>query len=72
MDDQSPKPEYHERLVAMAEVEHVTGKARPTIYRDIALGTFPPPVKSGGSSRWLLSELMTYIGDLKRRRDAAA
>ncbi len=53
----------------ISEVETMTGKKRPTIYRDIALGRFPAPVKSGGSSRWLLSELVTYISQLKAARD---
>ncbi|AVO37927.1 helix-turn-helix transcriptional regulator [Pukyongiella litopenaei] len=60
---------YPERLLPMDDVEAMTGKKRATIYRDIALGRFPAPVKSGGSSRWLLSELLGYIGELKAMRD---
>jgi predicted DNA-binding transcriptional regulator AlpA len=47
-------------LLDQKEVCRLFGGSRPlnpsTLYRHIRKGTFPKPVKIGGSSRWLRSE----------------
>ena len=35
------------RFLRMAEVEHRTGRSRTSIYRDVAEGRLPAPVKIG-------------------------
>lgn len=48
------------------------GGTRPlntaTLYRGIAIGRYPRPVKVGGSSRWLRSECETALGKMLEQR----
>lgn len=48
-------------LVDLKTVCRSLSRSRASIYRDIARGTFPEPVKVGSSSRWRLSELRAVI-----------
>jgi predicted DNA-binding transcriptional regulator AlpA len=47
-------------LLAKQDVCRLFGGSKPlnasTLYRQIKKGLLPPPLKVGGSSRWLLSE----------------
>jgi prophage regulatory protein len=48
----------------------ITGLSAPTIYREIAQGRFPRPIKiTAGARAWKLSEVMEWIET--RERDAA-
>ena len=63
-----------------------SGLARATIYRDIAAGVFPPPIKIGGTAVWSRDEvsalnkarlagksddeIRALVADLKRQRAA--
>lgn len=65
-----------------------SGLARATIYRDIAAGVFPPPVKIGGTAVWSRDEvsalnkarlagksddeIKALVADLKRQRATVA
>lgn len=50
-----------------------TGKSRSQIYRDVAAGRFPAPVKLGErSSAWDSSEVDRWIADRIASRDAKA
>ena len=65
-----------------------SGLKRATIYRDVAAGLFPPPVKIGSTAVWPHDEvsainkarlagksddeIRTLVADLKRQRTAIA
>lgn len=49
------------RLIPLSEVTRLTGLKRTAIYERIARGDFPPVVKLGTTSRWLLSEVEAWI-----------
>jgi prophage regulatory protein len=50
-------------------VSSITGLSVPTIYREIAQGRFPRPIKiTAGARAWKLSEIMNWIDT--RERDA--
>jgi prophage regulatory protein len=47
-----------ERFLRRAEVEHVTGLSRSTIYDKMAAGEFPKSIPiSGGAVGWIESEI---------------
>jgi prophage regulatory protein len=47
----------------------ITGLSAPTVYREIAQGRFPRPIKiTAGARAWKLSEIMDWIDT--RERDA--
>jgi prophage regulatory protein len=58
-------------LLRLREVRRRTGKSRSGIYRGIADGTFPAPVKLGErASAWVESEIEAWIADRIAERDA--
>jgi prophage regulatory protein len=59
-----------DRLLKMNEVAEVVGMAARTIYRMIADGKFPAPVRpSGGRAvRWVASEVEAYQHRIMRER----
>ena len=48
-------------LLHLAEVRRIVGIGKSQLYRLIAAGDFPAPVKIGRSSRWLSSEVDAWI-----------
>ncbi len=50
-----------ERLIRLPEVLVLTGMSRTQVYEKISAGELPAPIKDGRSSRWVLSEVQTYI-----------
>lgn len=55
----------------LREVRRRTGKSRSGIYRGIANGTFPAPVKIGErTSAWVESEVEAWISARISERDA--
>jgi len=51
-----------ERLIRIAEVQHICGLSRSSIYESIKRGVFPVQVKlSPKSSAWLYSEVLAWI-----------
>ena len=62
-----------DRLLTMREVEQAVGLSRSAIYDRIAAGRFPQPVKIGAkSSRWVSSDIQSWIDSLPRRGDGTA
>jgi predicted DNA-binding transcriptional regulator AlpA len=55
-------------LLDRKEVCRLLGGSRPinaaTLYRHIRRGLLPPPVKLGGSSRWLLTEIEAALAGM--------
>jgi prophage regulatory protein len=54
-----------DRLLRRKEVERLTGLSRPTIYRQMAAGTFPRPRRIGVQAvAWFASEIDQWKRDL--------
>ena len=50
-----------DKLIPVSTLVEMLQRSRASIYRDIASGEFPKPLKLGSSSRWLVSEIAAYI-----------
>jgi predicted DNA-binding transcriptional regulator AlpA len=57
------------RLINVRELSRVLSRSVRQIWRDVAEGKFPKPVKQGRSSCWFLSDVTAYLERLKRQRD---
>lgn len=57
-------------LIPFAKLSTKVGMGRSRIYALIGEGSFPPPVKIGTSSRWIVSEIDAYIAKLAATRNA--
>jgi len=51
------------RLIRFQDVSERTGLRRTAIYGRIAAGAFPKPVKIGSASRWVESDIQSWIED---------
>jgi len=70
-----PAPHSGEPLALerLPHVKHRTGLSRSAIYRSVAIGTFPAPVKLGErASAWIESEVSAWIAARIAARDAKA
>jgi predicted DNA-binding transcriptional regulator AlpA len=63
-------PDPDDRLIRTAEVLHIIGACRATLYRMIQAREFPPPIRRGGQSRWLESDARNHVRDMATRRAA--
>jgi prophage regulatory protein len=60
-------------VLKLSVVSAITGLPSSTLYRKVAAGEFPAPIKLGESaSGWLLSEVEAWIAARREERDAAA
>ena len=58
------------RVLRLEEVTRLTGLARATIYKKVADGTFPPPLRlSGRAVGWRLSDISDWLQAPERRWD---
>jgi predicted DNA-binding transcriptional regulator AlpA len=57
------EPPVNERLLRRVEVEQRVGLKTSSIYQKIAKGTFPKPIRLGGTSsvRWRESDINEWI-----------
>lgn len=61
------------RLVRRAEVLHLTGLPKSSLYNHLAAGTFPVPRKlSARSVAWKLSDVLAWIDSRQSSRPAKA
>ena len=67
-----PRDTSPDKLVPIDTVLARLSRSRASLYRDIARGHFPAPVKTGGSSRWFESDIDAYLDALRCGRDHAA
>ncbi|HDY6985042.1 TPA: AlpA family transcriptional regulator [Klebsiella pneumoniae] len=51
----------NDKFVDMAFITQLTGLTDKWFYKLISLGEFPKPIKLGRSSRWLESEVETWL-----------
>jgi prophage regulatory protein len=56
-------------LIPFVQLSKKVGMGRSRIYALIGEGNFPPPVKIGSSSRWIVSEIDAYIAQLASTRN---
>lgn len=56
-------------LIRDNEASKIIGCSKSSFWRRVADGTFPPPVKIGGLSRWLRSDIVNAIELAKERRN---
>ncbi len=59
-------------LISDVEVADILGCSRTTVWRRVADGTLPKPVKLGGLSRFVLSEINAIVEAAMAVRDAEA
>ena len=58
------------RIVRRDEVSKLTGLARATIYKKVADGSFPAPIRLGARSvGWRLSDVVAWLQAPERRWD---
>jgi prophage regulatory protein len=61
------KPRRNRRLISLKTVQGRTGLKHTTIYKGVALGTFPQPVQiSSRCTRWYEDEVDDWIAALPR------
>jgi prophage regulatory protein len=57
--------ETNNRLIRISEVKHMVPFSRAKIYQLIKEEKFPKQLKEGGSSVWLLEDVLAYIKNLR-------
>ena len=58
------------RILRRDEVSKLTGLARATIYKKVADGSFPEPIRLGARSvGWRLSDIVAWLQAPERRWD---
>lgn len=62
------EPMSAERLVTIGEAAHTLGLSVRAVYRLVAAGELPAPLKIGRASRMAITEIHAYIGRLKQQR----
>jgi len=70
-DKTAPSPTVT-RLMTLSDVLASVSLSQATVYRMIAAGEFPRPVKVGTASRWLSSEIEAWIDALAAGRQQRA
>lgn len=60
-----------DRFLTCATVSEITGFGRAAIYKKVASGEFPRPIKIGRASRWSQREVGQWVEECKTIRKAA-
>ena len=58
----------NDKIIRLPQVIDQVGIKKTLIYKMIAAGTFPKPIKLGFASGWLESEIRAWIEERARRR----
>ena len=64
-----PQP-FRDALIRLSDVETVAGLRRSHVYKLIADGEFPRPIKIGTASRWSVQEIQAWVAGKLAERDA--
>lgn len=59
-------------LIRDTDAANIIGCSKSSFWRRVADGTFPQPVKIGGLSRWLKTDILDAIESAKNKRDESA
>lgn len=59
------------RLLSVREAAHSLGVSRRTLERLVSRKQFPPPMKIGSKSLYLVEDIEVYVEKLKAARAAA-
>jgi predicted DNA-binding transcriptional regulator AlpA len=59
-------------LMADGEAAAFIGVSRSTLWRRVAAGEFPPPIKLGGRTLWRRDELLAVVEKATAKRDGRA
>ena len=51
-----------EALIEIRTVSALLGRSKASIYRDVAIGRLPAPIKLGGSTRWRVGGVRAALG----------
>ncbi|MDE2271001.1 MAG: AlpA family transcriptional regulator [Xanthomonadaceae bacterium] len=71
--ENSPAPSANVVLLRLPQVKAQTGLSRSALYRRIAAGNFPAPIKIGArASAWSSEEVERWIAECIAQRDAKA
>ena len=62
---------HTDRLVSVKDTATAYGCSVATIWRRVAGGDIPKPVKIGGTTRWSEAEIAAHIEQAKSEREAA-
>jgi len=66
-------PTTTERFIRLPELERIVGFKRSTIYRKVAAGTLPAPIKCGPNTTvWLASSIDQWMAETIAAARAAA
>ena len=60
------------RFIKLQEVEHMTGKKKSAIFKEMNLGKFPKNLPQGGSGRskaWIDNEIIAWMKERINERD---
>ena len=57
-----------ETLIPIGKVASCLGLSNRAVYRLVAKGEYPPPVKVGGATRFYKSDLTDYLNRLREQR----
>ncbi len=57
-------------LVALPVVSYISGLQKSAIYKRIADGNFPAPVKIGNANRWPMDEILEWRNNVVAERQA--
>lgn len=60
-----------DQLLNVKETARHLGCSVATVWRRVADGTLPKPIKIGGMTRWSMSEIAKAIEEAKAQREAA-
>lgn len=68
----TPPPEDGDRLVDLFELARRFGVSPRSVFRLVASGELPPPVKVGRCARWFQADIQTYLDRIRQVRDFKA
>ena len=60
-----------DRLVSVRDTAAALGCSVATVWRGVANGTLPQPIRIGGMTRWSAAEIEDFISAAKASREAA-
>ena len=62
----------NDRLVSVRDTAAALGCSVATVWRGVANGTLPQPIRIGGMTRWSTAELDAFIQAVKAGREPVA